>query len=1304
MLKATKNRILRIAFPAIIIASLAIGATTAFGAYDSNLTYSTCSLGIYPYNPTGTVVGPLDAQWFNLFEGVNNSNCTSHLQYPNQYTPQPPLTGQNPLANKAGIENIKAPEARHNHIYHNATLEDSFYYKSFMDRFQVILEQDALTNTDKYNLVCYTPKEPAHGGGFIETPGCNGNIASEWGGTNVSYDSSSGVITWKYATSGSGRPMMWGNNPGLGTSNGLIQASVKLISKNNPQDIWSGTTTSRVLIRDLAFKKNTGDATNSPSCENDGKSNSSYDYVGNWCTLPAPNYTGVEGTLNDSSTGDKTYYWYRIGVVGSVWRKAEACNSIDINPTGPFMENELPKTINITPHTTGGLELDYKWTASNSGGFISFDNIAYNGSPYFETSTSTLVNKLKALTGPITLTVQGVKKTDHSKAFTGQCQKQITINNQPPGAVCTGITLTPNYVNAPGSTPYIATVTFSDGKSYNTTVNWTGTNGTFTKPANETSMSGASPNLYQYTNTFDTQSTTASVTAKVTSVQGATNSAICQEGVTWHEKPENPKCVAVNLSPNSLTAPGSTPLTATVTYDDGQSHNTELTWSQTNGGFSMDAVQQHQSSQAFTNTYTTANNSGSVTARVTKVLDPNVDIGDCGKNVSISQGQGNPYCVDLIVTPDELNASGATNMSAKAVFSDGNTYDTTVQWTGSNGTYSNSTTQTHDSGANFTNTFNITDDEDPASASVTVIDVPDADADNGPNCSNGRSVYTPPEKDKCEDIDIYKNIAGEYCVDVTGGYDGKFTWIFDGVKQSPTYSCVDIPPGTDWRVYATDEPNNKDCQDEGKTDKRPPRVSKGVRSPYRGGSYVRVISIPSNQTLIDYQIQFNADTHSKTTATIVDDISDGTIDGTTRPVDTGDGHITYVSGSQSIDRPACSKFITENCYTGDIGNGGVTLVKVTGTVTITYKGQVNDTAITPEICKLGKVCQEKYINSAKIGYEIFDEDDNVIDTGRLTSNETLVQIFCQYILTRAAGDIYLETDLNAGVDIRMCSKYTSTTGVLVVPGEPTPPELGKTGLPAEIMTLSHEICTAGQSGSIPEALKPYYGQTVAPNLSSQICEVKLQPGTSWQQKTIVNDIEENKTRISRWEPDYIGDVTMSSVKLDSMYEDKQVYHVKDGDLTVDQPYILSDGEGAKTFIVENGDLYINKNIVYDMCLPDRQPCTVNDVASLAFIVLNGSVYVDPDVTEMSGVFFVQEGERTDSGRLYSLNNESSYNQLVVYGSVYGDIEPLFLNRLFAGDPTLEEAGIVVRFDERIILNTPPGLRDVMSYSSTEVAR
>jgi hypothetical protein len=1522
----------------------ALTAQIASAAFDTNMTFPTCSLGIYPYNPTGTKVGPLDSQWFNLFPPGDINTCNSHLNYPNQYNPQPPQINDNPLKNIDGIENISAPEARHNHIYHNASVEDNYYYKQLIDRFEITIQPDALVNTDKYNVVCYTM---AQNGDEVATPGCNGNI-NDWGGTQISYNNSSGVITWKFATSGSGRPWIWGNNPSIGTPAGILYSSVKLISKNNPQQIWSGTTTSRILLRTQAILKANGQTSDSlqsiGACPGDGTSGSSYNYNGYWCTLPVPNHNGVLGSFSDSSTGGKTYYWYRIGSVSTVWEKpavttppSATCTAINLTPNDVAAPGTTGYAARVTFDDGKSYPATVAWEQTN-GSFSEATTQSHSTSAAFTNSYSTDQNagsvtaKVTSITGannseacqngmtaektpppPPSATCTGITLTPNEVAAPGTtgyaasvtfdngqsypatvtweqtngslseattqshstsapftnsysttansgsvsakvtsvsgaansevCQNGVTVTKTLSTGTCTGITLTPNVVTAPGTTGYSATVTFDNGASYPTTLQWAQTNGSFSEAAAQSHVS-SSP----FTNSYTTTQRAGSVTARVTDITGASNSPVCQQGVTVTEAPPPPMCQGITLTPNTVTAPGTNNYSANVTFNDGKSYMTQLAWSQTNGALSQAAVQLHQSNSAFTNTYSTTQTAGSVTAKVTNIAGAanspacqtgititktppaacqNVQLSSsaplplneyqpstfsatgtktdgspvtpmrwtttagtltgystvlpemcarsgsdltlpsfcsilfsgapegttisvssvppesgniCKQSTTVVKREQKPYCSYLTLSPTTLNAEEATGLNAHAVFSNGANYNTSVEWSSSNGQYSRSTSQTQNSASDFLNTFNVSDSSVQSTASVRVTAIPGGEADLG-NCAAGTSVVSPPvTTPPCQNLNLSCN-NGTCCVNITpSNYHGNITWnIGNRTFQTTTADkCQNIGTNSYVSAYVTNL-----CQARfTPPPATPPRLYKSVRVLNGSSQYRTVLTIQpvQQQKTLQYQIAFDTSNMPGVSAFISDDISNGRINAETRPTPgIGNGHVQYTAGSMRITQggsslPHCVAAvidkktkkvkvpaITDNCWNGDIGAGGVSLSKIMGPVVITYEGVINESAITADICKEGKICQEKYTNTAHVRNIMFyDSTGRTISPStwgfpsEITSNPVLVQIFCQYILTRASGDIYLETDLNAGVDIRQCSKYTSTTGLIIMPAPPTEGNLVSTGTTTQIQSINHEICTEGQSGSIDPSLKPFYGQTVS-GLSSQICEVKLQAGKAWQQSAITNDITENKTRISRWEPDYNCDegcphgkqVYLSELKNDPAYAQKQVYHIQNGDLVIDQPYTLADGEGAKTFIVENGNLVINNDVKYAPC--NKTICNVNDIASLAFIVLNGNASISPDVAEMSGVYFVQgecaaSNSSCDKGRLFSTGNANSEKQLTVYGSIYGDIQPLFENRIYSGDPSLQQSGILIRFDERVILNTPPGLRDVLSLTESQVAR
>ena len=64
--------------------------------------------------------------------------------------------------------------------------------------------------------------------------------------------------------------------------------------------------------------------------------------------------------------------------------------------------------------------------------------------------------------------------------------------------------------------------------------------------------------------------------------------------------------------------------------------------------------------------------------------------------------------------------------------------------------------------------------------------------------------------------------------------------------------------------------------------------------------------------------------------------------------------------------------------------------------------------------------------------------------------------------------------------------------------------------------------------------------------------------------------------------------------------------------------------------------------------------------------------------------------------------------MTVYGSVFGDVEELIANRRPKEGQFIElsqdQSAFTVRYDERIFLNIPPGLQELLEISLEEVVR
>lgn len=1283
MLKLKKHLIL---FTLVLSLAIVGMAQNVNAAYNNALQFPTCALSIHPFNTGGTVVNDLANQWFNIFSG--SGKCTQHLQYPSQYNPQPPTVQDNPLKNVTGVENIHAPTTRHNHVYHNASVEDSFWYKSYMAKFQITLEQDALLNTNKFNVVCGTPTGPNT---YVETPGCNGTV-SNWGTTKISYNSLTGVATWDFAESSSktGRPMLWGQNPSLNKQHGYWGAYVKLVSKDNPQEVWSATTTSDVLIRDLALLKSSDDDGDAPSCANDGKSDAQKNFNGNWCTMNKPNLPGVGAyETNDG----KQYYWYRIGVVGTTWQRTTpeetppVCEDLTLsinqggntytpgNLTG--LEPNQPMTMTVTPSFTPSnqsVPLEYQWTANLNaqpeGYFTDYTNAPQQSNPFTDNDTGIYYSGGAAgTTVQVVALDQGVPQS--------QCSVPFIIPDTPLKPSCVDVILTPNALTAPGTTNYTATVQFSDSQTYNTTIAWTG-NGTF---SNGTTQTGLSP----FQNTFTTSATTASVNVKVTGLPpNVDNSPKCQQGATVTSTDEG-MCVALTANyTKPVEAGDSIFLDPNVIYS-GNLQPSQIQWQETGDGYFFDFLTSTIQPPSFTALYTSA------------YIYNAVSEGDKFTLTAIPNPTNNPACTlsETIIKPpdqdepcDYLNFDINNNQICINVDPD---YNGRFEWTIGNTTFTE----------NSANCQAYTDD---LSYEIVAID-----AVNPALCSDELI----PKTDDC----TYFNFTfsgNEICVDTD--YNGPIEWDINGnTNKVDENDCFNYNPNMSYEADAVNT-NNPLCSAQLQPDQ--PELVKRAR---RGGGTtysMDVLTLRADDATIDYQLTYTPVSNQKYSTFITDTISKGYIEAILLPDGSGvnPGRIEYIPGSMKIivggsTIQSCTSLPDEaeieDCYAGDIGNGNVRLVKVRGEALITYRGKVNS-ALTDEVCKGGTICQEKYLNNAETSNSIVHVDEeNSDDIPEVTSNEIKAQIFCQYILTRAAGDIFLENDLSTGVDISICSKFRSSTGIIITPGDKTTPPLVSTGAgDTTIKAIGHEVCTAGQAGDsqlVDSELAQLYGAGVS-GLSSQICEVKLRTGSPWKQEVITNSIDENKTRASRWGAESLGNVLSTIL---SAYPNQNVYHLKG---KVSSGNIRMDEIGAKTFIIEDGDLYIDQDIEYTgNCTAEQGQCSVRDVGSLAFIVLNGNIYVDPRVKTISGVFFVQEGETAGTGQLISgnpdnPNQRADENRLTIYGSVYGDIDPLFQQRFFAGDPALDEGGIVVRFDQRVILNTPPGLRDILNINQTEVAR
>ena len=229
------------------------------------------------------------------------------------------------------------------------------------------------------------------------------------------------------------------------------------------------------------------------------------------------------------------------------------------------------------------------------------------------------------------------------------------------------------------------------------------------------------------------------------------------------------------------------------------------------------------------------------------------------------------------------------------------------------------------------------------------------------------------------------------------------------------------------------------------------------------------------------------------------------------------------------------------------------------------------------------------------------------------------------------------------------------------------------------------------------------------SFSSSICEMEADIAVEWTQEHITSQIQANIEKIARF-----GGGTQTARLRDMASVENAFTNVQSGVYVVEDDLIIEGMNGefsikkdpgieipaAQTYIVK-GTLKINANIVYDDSTVD--PTNPGSFPSAAFIAEN--IEIANNVEVISGVFMAVDIDGDgNGGELKSAEDVITYDTaLKINGSLVGDIYNLFFNRRSVGDPNRNEGSITVLYDERILLNTPPGLSELIEVSSLRVA-
>jgi len=497
------------------------------------------------------------------------------------------------------------------------------------------------------------------------------------------------------------------------------------------------------------------------------------------------------------------------------------------------------------------------------------------------------------------------------------------------------------------------------------------------------------------------------------------------------------------------------------------------------------------------------------------------------------------------------------------------------------------------------------------------------------------------------------------------------------------------------------------CYDELKKEVKPPKFSKNVKSNDSSVFSHRTVANFSD-TYVDYEITY---THFNTeeqdveiTDTIgVDGYIQGYIAGTTTDINSAPegGQIYYDDDSMHVfvngdEIENCEDTDEDLCYEGSIGDAnGVTVKNVPNRekVLVKYRGEIRDSAVNPKSCS----DPDSDLNQTGVCGEIYPNKAHFKDELDFTGNdEAEVIIPCPFIIIRAGGDVFLENPFDYGVDTLSCSEIRTSDTPVIQGNPPDDRDLVETGEDSSVLKQYDErLCNSSSEGS-----------TDIKGISSLICELEL-TSKELTQQAIVQNLARNIQLFSRYSKNLNNTDTINGSS--SLPESSNNVYIKDNGM------LILGGEfanKARTIVVLNNNVYIKKNLTF------KDPESLTDprkVPSLAVIVIGGNIVVDPNVSETNAIFFVQEGEKgggqiceapktgsqkqskfcVDNPDIVNYNTE---NRLTHYGSIYGDIEHLLKYRVKTGDPTKEEGAILIRFDNRIYLNTPPLLNKLVDVT------
>lgn len=418
-------------------------------------------------------------------------------------------------------------------------------------------------------------------------------------------------------------------------------------------------------------------------------------------------------------------------------------------------------------------------------------------------------------------------------------------------------------------------------------------------------------------------------------------------------------------------------------------------------------------------------------------------------------------------------------------------------------------------------------------------------------------------------------------------------------------------------------------------------------------------------------------------------------------------YIKYDNGSQSSPIEACadtngdgivddSDVNTDVCYDPSetpegthsvvIENAGTVM---DGTIRIRYVGVVNSNLKCNDTTSTDTCLTEQFNNTATV----WDSSDS---SNTLDAQASLV-VLCSYLLTENAGDVYLNEAIQGGSDLACInvessggtdySGYSNTEGLIISPD--TSISSTSTGPTAYYAAETISVCDSSSDGSL------------IGNLSSYVCEIVTSVTDLWKMSSVETTTESHVSQAIR-------NASTNQVAGNSTYtnwdqlvnaltninnRDSHILYFN-GDLSTAGVMTLGSITvpcGAWTIIVENATLDIAGDISYATSCSDSSNINQN-MPSIAFVVQGGDINFETSSYHNVGVYYTNQD-------LTGVERSPVNGQLTVDGSLYGNVQPLINACRYVAPPNTEGGGLVVRYDSRILLNTPPSLSEYVDVST-----